>query len=520
MAVELHTQREMIPLRYAQELTYQLIESQTYARLATVLASAPIFVTMYDGPERETVLTYWTHLFTMGFDPEDFYRGSLAGIEAAEHGYVLQALHYAADFFEIRGTLDFALELYSKLVAVAERRLAMKFLVTGHRGVGNIQVQRGDLAAALEHYAIARKLSEEQKDRIAVARIEMSIGSVHSQQGRYDEAVACYRNGIELGELLQDYTLTADGLGGVGGILCQRGEYIDAQNTHLREIDVAARTNNKRLLARAYSGLGTALSYLGENDAAIETFQKQLDIARTISDQRIMCYAIGNQAALYDLRGEHQKAIELYDQEISIAQSIGLKRRLSIGLGNKGAALIEMKRFEDAYPNITLALQMARSSEDLWAMTLSLSSLTSLLLEITIDNPSFLNCLSNFYPVPEGETMRSVLLKHAYEYAQECCEISERLSKRDTLLTSQTALAKIEWVQGQTDKAMQRLTAAISTANSEDELAGMYYQLWKITSSEIHRIEAIKYCEHMSSVAPHYYRNLLADLRGEPIEKD
>ena len=261
-----------------------------------------------------------THVDDGQFDIAlDCLSAALAVAEAiGETLGVAHAFNSMAGCHLLRGNLDEAIALYARAQECAaltgEERL--KAMIAQNLGI--IASMRGDLAAALDHYASSLVTYRSAELREYVGPVLNNMGLVYTQLERFEEAQAAYDEAVAHCDATGDSTNRLLALINSTDLMLARGDVTRAAalcDTVLAEATIAA---DQRALGETHKFLGIIARMEGQ----LETAETHLSAAYHNATQRedllLAAETAREQAELSELMGRNRETL----------QSLSLSHRL------------------------------------------------------------------------------------------------------------------------------------------------------------------------------------------------
>jgi tetratricopeptide (TPR) repeat protein len=177
------------------------------------------------------------------------------------------------------GRLDGAVEKYEESIKRAEKLKNFRQVAVGKGQLATVRILQKKYAKALNAYAEARAIFEQQNEPASVATAWHQIGRVHQEAGQYDEAEAANRQSLEIFTQLNDRAKQASSLGQLGTL------YDDHLNRPEEAVDFY------RQAADIYVELGDMRSEGGTHNNIANTLRKlkRYDEARSEIMRAIEC---------------------------------------------------------------------------------------------------------------------------------------------------------------------------------------------------------------------------------------
>lgn len=539
----------MIPLRLARELTYQLEKAGEYERLATVLASLPVFVVLYEDEGKSEVLESWQRLSLQGHDPTPLYKSSLDRFERTANSNSLKTLWKVSSFFEARGEMEVASQLLIEMHTLAERSSDARWQVLVNTELGDIARKQCNYDVAADRFTKALALAEPMGNLHGMSRAICNLGIVRLMLGYTEEAQQLFERSLEIAERCGSRSLIAMATGNLAFIhrrlgkhttalalidhwfrmaelegdkrgmgMCfhhraavyhDQGRTEDALQNYERALSISESLGDKGGVGNAVGCIAMIERSRGQYEAAIGHYQVLVEYSRFLHDPRNESIGIGNIGNIYHDRGRYDEALKSHKDAIELAEIASDKMGVYRGVGNIGNVYFAQGRFEEALEQYTSALNGHRELKFAIGVAHWLPQMAASILGIVREREK----LGDSY----DSDLRSNILEQAREYVAEALQIGEGMSSADTLFIGQVLLARIDAAEGHITIATGKLEAMLAETSDEEQTADLHYWIWKISAAASHRNEAITLLASIFERIPTFeFRKRLAELRGEP----
>ena len=225
---------------------------------------------------------------------------------------------------------------YAEMLALAAKGLSLaketgddRLVARASSFIGTAYLNRGDFAAALDHYLSALETHSSRGDRVSLASTLGNIGIVYSRTGQYDKAADYFHRALRIYEEIGDRDGIGNMLGNIGTLYSHTADYAKALEHYLRAMEIAKETGNRNEVALMMSNAAVAHGNLGRHDEALEHILRALDIYTDTGNRSgiaVSLFNIGNLYALKEYPGHStQKAIEYLTKALSLTNETGMK---------------------------------------------------------------------------------------------------------------------------------------------------------------------------------------------------
>lgn len=232
----------------------------------------------------------------------------------------------------------------------------------GHEFVasGDRHIQDDNPQAAIESYAQAFQLAQQNKNAQMMARVLVKLGRASDLAGAYDDALQSYRQAMQIAQQVRDTATQAEALASLGAAFMAMGRLEKAVNAYERAAPALEATGQGVLLARTYNNFGLALMEQGEVEQALEKYEMALKAARSVGDPASECDALIYAGDVYREDQQYDEALERYRQALRAAEQAEDRRLEEQAIGALGIANLERGNAEQAVENLERALSISQ----------------------------------------------------------------------------------------------------------------------------------------------------------------
>jgi tetratricopeptide (TPR) repeat protein len=224
--------------------------------------------------------------------------------------------------------------------------------------LGNVHWELGSLATAAEYFSAALALHDELGALAARANTLLNLGSVQHDLGRFGEAIDNLRAATDLSRQVGGRADEATALEHLADVHCDVGRYTEALELAGAALDLAVDIGARRIEAMAMNAIGSIRCRLGEPAIAVEHHQMALELAVTMDDRRSETEAlIGLATAMLDL-GEVGAAARYAQRALTAAGRLGYRLLTARSLLALGAVMLRDGRTEIATDHTSAALDI------------------------------------------------------------------------------------------------------------------------------------------------------------------
>ena len=276
------------------------------------------------------------------------------------------------------GRFDEAFAAFAVAVRVGENAADVQTRVTGLRGQGDIERQRGRVRQALPFLERAMAEAEAAADPGLVGSLGSPLGMSRIQMGEYTEALEIFERQREAFERAGDTRGRGHAESNIGTALGTMGRNEEALQAFERSRALHEAAGFAGGVARADNNLGLTQRNLGNYAAALEALTRSLKAKEAGGDRPGLPSTLKNIGDVYAIQGARLQALEYFHRSYAIAAEIGLKPAMIEALYDEGRVLLELDRPQEAEKAQERALALAQEIESAEAVTWVSSALAEI----------------------------------------------------------------------------------------------------------------------------------------------
>jgi|GEM_PF-1340027 len=359
-----------------------IIESKTSAVADSrefTFSSRPSCQALYEGLDEERraklhrMAAQWFHNLDKLAKTETGEEGALWSEAVASHlesgKRPERAAHHLYDAAQAAAAaydLTKARELFRRGVALIDIDQA-DLLVRLLQGLGDVEVQRGELSSARRTFGTLLEATLLAGDSAAGANAWLRLGQVHRSRADYARARPCFQNALRLFRKLDDTQGIADALDEIAKLVWLRGgkgSYDEALDFFRRALEI------RRVLGKAYytamslSNVANIRLLRGEFKAALEGFREAMALRRRIGDRAGESMSHVGIGAVYYANKLWDKAADHWESGLGLAEAVGHRGLAGVMLNNLGEARLRQGRFDEAESLLGEAREVAEDTGD------------------------------------------------------------------------------------------------------------------------------------------------------------
>jgi len=285
---------------------------------------------------------------------------------------------FLGDVHKITGNLDLALWQYRHALRKCEKSHRLNRIPTLYRKIASIERRQGQHSRALENLSNAKTRLRPGSNLAEWAEVLLGLALIAKDKGDLATASAHLDEAIDFATEVSDLSTLARCILTLGSVEGRRGNLERALDYKLEGLRIAMRSGNLTEAARGLIHVGTTHGEMGLLQERLEYHTKALSLARMLGNLRLIAYASMNRsAALIDLR-RFDEASEPLSQARSLFNILEERECLAlldIAEGNREMGLRRVARARGLWRR---GLQALRDLGDLADLAISLRDLAKL----------------------------------------------------------------------------------------------------------------------------------------------
>jgi len=266
----------------------------------------------------------------------DCLAAALAIAEARnEPAGIAHAMNWMANTQVLRGDVDDGERLYAVALAHATDARDGQLRAMISQNLGILASYRGDLSAALDHYAASLVTYRTAGLREHLGALLNNMGLVYTQLDRLDEAQAAYDEALQHCDAAGDGANRLLALVNSTDLWLARGEIRRAAALCDTVLFEATAGNDQRALGETYKYMGVIARIRGELDDSERQLGRALENATRRGDLLLAAETSREQAELYERMGKNRETLQAlsrshqsYTKLRSQSQLADLKKRI------------------------------------------------------------------------------------------------------------------------------------------------------------------------------------------------
>jgi len=225
-----------------------------------------------------------------------------------------------------------------KLKTSGLNKFYKKYLSACYYNLGELADDEGNVEDALNNLNISLKLSEEIKDREAIANSYNFIGIIYSNQGELKKALEYYYKSLFFFEFIHDKKGMSRTLTNIAIIYENQGDIHKALKYYHKSLKLKEEINDKAGIATSFNNIGIVHSNQGDKTKALEYYTKSLKIRKEINNKKGVASSLNNIGTVYGDMGKPLKALDYYGKSLKLREEIGDLNGIATSLNNIGCS--------------------------------------------------------------------------------------------------------------------------------------------------------------------------------------
>ena len=228
-----------------------------------------------------------------------------------------------AAFAKLTGAYSEALESARAVIAIGREENDPMLAARGEWVQGQILVQMGDYAHAVEHFERVLPPFREAGTREDVAAILGDFGLAFFYQGDYVQSIHYFERALAIAHEIGLRRAEIQFLGNLAGASWALGAMEESINHYRQVLAISREIGDRRAEGITLGNLGIAYRFSRDLNRAIEYLEQALQISREIGDRRKEATWLGNLGGVFLFAGQPEKSIRYFERALDICREIG-----------------------------------------------------------------------------------------------------------------------------------------------------------------------------------------------------
>ena len=258
----------------------------------------------------------------------------------------------------MRGELPLALQDFKNNEQLGALRKDSTGWANAINNQGNVYIEMGNYAAALEKYRDALVILEAFGDKKGIAMANNNIGYIYKDLGDYDAAIARMLTGLRTMEALGDKNFIANNSTLLSAVYLRKKDYDRALSYQQRALSLYRELESSEGIAISLSMLANIYTEQGQYPAAAIAHQQAMALYRQADDKRQIASTHGYLGELLARQQRYAESIPYLDSSIALLQQAGNRRTLASAWLGQARNYIETRRLPAARPLLDSATRL------------------------------------------------------------------------------------------------------------------------------------------------------------------
>ena len=189
--------------------------------------------------------------------------------------------------------------------------------------IANIQIDRGEYAAARQTYHQILESFKRMRDDANVATSLHQLGRLAQEQGELDEARRFYDESLAIKQKLGNQQGIALTMGQLGYMAYDQGDWAEARRCCEKTLEISQAIGDQITFSSALHQLAMISEQQGELDEARRLYGESLGIKRKLGNQSGIAFTLHGLGLLAETEGDRTEAARLLREALSIFERLG-----------------------------------------------------------------------------------------------------------------------------------------------------------------------------------------------------
>jgi CHAT domain-containing protein/tetratricopeptide (TPR) repeat protein len=244
------------------------------------------------------------------------------------------------------GEVERGLSAFHAAVDLGERMNDGSIRAAALRGLGLIEIIRGETAAAARYAEESLRVAESSGDQRGVAKALDVLANTDRVLGDYARAETRWARALQIFREIADEPGEAVALKALGTLRSLAADY-PGSRTYLEEsLRIDQKLNDAVGQSIVLNNLGIDYRLQGANQEALDHFRRALALSRTVADVEGVSYALGNIGNVLNSQGRYIDALDAYQQSLRTEERMGNMEAVTNLLSSIGELYVKVGDYE------------------------------------------------------------------------------------------------------------------------------------------------------------------------------
>ncbi|MEK7277042.1 MAG: tetratricopeptide repeat protein, partial [Chloroflexota bacterium] len=233
-------------------------------------------------------------------------------------------------------------------LAVAQRIGMRSVEMNAWGSLGNIELLRGQVQRAIEHFQQSLAIAAEIDSRSGEANALNNLGIVYSRLNLWERAEDYLERVLGVARHIGDRRLEGLASLNLGNNHGDRRLWVRATDCYQRTVNIARELGDQQLEAQALGSLGRVYEHQGYFQSALNEYEKSLELQSDIGDRHGEALTLNNISNSHSGLEQSEQALAYRNQALSIAHALGDPDLTARILAGRGQTYARLGRHADA----------------------------------------------------------------------------------------------------------------------------------------------------------------------------
>ncbi len=442
----------------------------------------------------------------------------------------IEAILELCKVYNYLGEVDKSISQLEFCLIEAEKNGFQRLLGSSCLELGDSFSVKGEYVKSEELLQKGLNIFEMIADKPKIAAALSMKGSNCLRKNEYQEAMENLKKSLKIFEEIGSKKGIANTSVNTGVIYFDKGEFDNALEHFERGLEINKEFDEKGKIARILTNIANVHRSKGDNDKALQFAQKSLEISEEIGDKINIGYLVRIIGMIYSERGDWDDGLQYFLRSLKIFEEICINReiaftKLYIGhaYGQKEIFDTELKYYLEAL-KIMEEVGAKRIISYLYAnmgVNYFKTENYTKSLEVLEKGLEIANELKLIDLIPEQLFLKTKILiilekyKEAKVVNTEALKANQSLSRGHSISKIKIQSSIIDFALGDKENPPKELLEILNQTKDREEIAILSYELWKMTSEEKYKIEALKLFQELYSKIPKFeFKKYIEELEN------
>jgi len=252
------------------------------------------------------------------------------------------------------------ISLFQQAHRIAEQAGDTRRLGQACWGVGELYYNKNDYEQSRTYLTAALAHFETIGDVPGKTRAIRHLGCIHWRYDELEKAMACADQCLELHSKLSDPREKAYTLKLKADVYSHLNRFPEAMQHYQLFLSVCQELQDRNGISLALNNMGVVYVTMGDYQAALECYEKALTLKRQLGNKQWESISLCNISDVYYLLGQYEQALQFIDRAIANGRILGIPHHLCSYLIDKARTLFALGKYQQATQLNDEGLQLAQ----------------------------------------------------------------------------------------------------------------------------------------------------------------